>query len=124
MAITPTTILRWPAPQSLDPTVADWSYDADIDMLELRFKREAAPRMEVWLDAPGSAMPMASVRTDEDGQLTGEVVGVMIQGFSRGFATHPEWRCIAEGHLTRERLEGLIETLAGLPPEPDQGLLR
>lgn len=116
---TETTKLRWPDPHSLNPSEADPSYNSQIDLLELRFTHDTIARAEVPLDAQGRLAPWASVRLDANDNLTGDVVGVMVDNFSYGFAAHPEWRELADGRPTRHNLASLIAVLSRLPPEPD-----
>lgn len=118
MAETPTA-LHWPDPNALDPCQADPDYNAKIDTFELRFTRETIPRVEIPLEAIGHVGPWASVRLDSEDEITGEVVGLMIENLSLGFDAYSGWRNLAEGLVTSETLRTIIETLSRLSPEPD-----
>lgn len=112
-------ILRWPNPDEIDLEGISWFYNSKIDLLELSFTRKPVWRVETPLETTTKFWPMASVRDDEEGRLTGEVVGVMIDNLSEAFPEHPDWRILTEGKIDRDVLTSLIETLSVLPEYAD-----
>lgn len=114
---TRTTTFQWPKPEDIDLNTIAFSYDPLIDVLELSFTQEPVPRVEVPLEIAAKFTPLASIRENARGELTGEVVGIMVDNLSQAFTQYPAWRRLTEGTVDREVLASLIETFSVLSEE-------
>lgn len=113
------TTFHWPKPEDIDLQSITFSYDPLVDVLELSFDQEPVPRVEVPLETSAKFTPLASVRENSRGELTGEVVGIMVDNLSQAFARYPAWQMLTKGTVDRAVLASLIEAFSALPEESD-----
>ena len=114
----------WPD-DPIDPSRACLFYSALADELVLYFGGRPVPSYVDWIDAPGFPDAAVLIGEDENGEDTGEVVGVQIDCLvARASTARPAWRVLSEPSPPHEAVAGLVAEVADLfqrywaPPPP------
>ncbi len=105
---------KWPD-DPFDPTRACLFYSDLADELVLYFGDRPLPSYVDWIDAPGSSDAAVLIGEDENGEDTGEVVGIQVDFLvDRASKMWPAWRVLAEPSPPPEAVARLVAVVADL----------